>query len=188
MCKYLGSWKCHRTVFSLMAVSNSLFYINTDVHIDILKANIKISSQTGFLCALWIKIKTCLSFYINKKKIIQSTKWHRELERAEVKLCSKHAFFSFFNKGNKERKDLPWLSLCLRGRRAWDRKKEWQIQCLKHKNTLANTQTHTLLHITDTYRYKKRANGEFMIFLMKIVGNFITVYGSWGVLLEYYCK
>lgn len=46
------------------------------------------------------------------------------------------------------------------------------------EHTGKHTNTHTLLHITDTYRYKKRANGEFMIFLMKIVGNFITVYGS----------
>lgn len=188
MCKYLGSWKCHRTVFSLMAVSNSLFYINTDVHIDILKANIKISSDRLFVCVMNKNQNLSILLYQQKKKKFKVQNDTEKLSEQKWSYALNMSFFLFFNKGNKERKDLPWLSLCLRGRRAWDRKKEWQIQCLKHKNTLANTQTHTLLHITDTYRYKKRANGEFMIFLMKIVGNFITVYGSWGVLLEYYCK
>lgn len=68
MCKYLGSWKCHRTVFSLMAVSNSLFYINTDVHIDILKANIKISSDRLFVCVMNKNQNLSILLYQQKKK------------------------------------------------------------------------------------------------------------------------
>lgn len=143
MCKYLGSWKCHRTVFSLMAVSNSLFYINTDVHIDILKANIKISSQTGFLCALWIKNQNLsILLYQQKKKLFKVQNDTEKLSEQKWSYALNMSFFLFLTKGIKKgRTYLDWVSVWEGGGHeiekkndrfnVWSTRSHWQT----HKHT-----------------------------------------------------